>query len=166
MTRRPGVLIGTVLAVLIVAWSLLRTRVVEPRIGSVTFRQERRDTERKGIQGGALFGAGILALFVALFVFQTRSEGGVDAFLQEWIAGLPAVLLALMAIMVAAMTGLFRFMGYGVVLVACGSVGTWLGLEPGAQILIAGGIITLAGATLFTRFLAAHPIPAGLGEEL
>ena len=157
--------VGFGVPILIVAWSIIRKRVVEPRIGSVTFRRERRDAETRGFQGAALFGVGILLFFVGLSALEIRRGGGLDAWMDEWIAALPTALLALMALVAAAMTGLSRFIGYAALLLATGTVATWLGLEPGPQILIAGGIITLVGSALFFRFLSGHPVPAELGED-
>jgi MFS family permease len=158
--------VGFVVPVLLVAWTLLRKRVVEPRAGRVRFSQERRGKEKRGTQGAALIGVGVLLFFVALSVVQMRRGAGFLAPAQEWIAGLPAALLALMALMAAAMTGVTRFIGFAALLVAAGTLGTLLGLEPGPQILIGGGVITLIGLIIFLRFLSSHPKPAEVEEVL
>lgn len=156
--------VGFVVPILIVFWFLLRKRVVEPRIGKVRFRRERRESERSGIQGSLLLGAGLLAIVLVIQVFQIRSEGGVDSWIRDWIAALPCGLLALLALTAAALTKLGRFVVYAAVLLATATVATPLGLEPGPQILIAGAVITLAGLFLFARFLSGHPLPAATGE--
>ena len=157
--------VGFALPILLVAWIVTRKRVVEPRIGRVTFRKARREKEEGGNRAAAWFGAGLLLFFVALHVLEVRRGGGIDAWLQEWIAALPTALLALMALNAAAMTGLHRFVAYAAVLLSTGTVATWLGMEPGPQILIAGGIISAVGLRLFARFLSGHPIPAERGDN-
>ena len=157
---------GFAVPVLLVAWMLLRKRVVEPRIGRVTFSPQRREKEKGATQASILFGVGLLLLFVVFHAFKIRSGGGFDAWVQEWIAALPGALLALLALATATLTGLTRFVGYAAVLLVTATAATWYGMEPGPQILIAGGIITLVGLTLFTRFLAQHPIPVEVGEDL
>jgi len=156
--------VGFIAPVLIVLWLLLRRRVVEPRIGKVRFRLERRESERSGIQGSLLFGVGLLAMVLVIQLFRMRSEGGVDAWVSDWIAALPSVLLALMALAAAALTGLGRFVAYAGVLLATATVATPLGMEPGAQMAISGAVITVVGLFLFARFLSGHPLPEATGE--
>ena len=110
-------------------------------------------------------GVGLLAALLVVQLFQVRNGGGLQAWADEWIAGLPCALLALMALTAAALTGLARFITYAAVLLLTATVATPLGMEPGPQILIAGGVITLAGIILFARFLIEHPLPVGEGED-
>lgn len=156
--------IGFLVPILIALWFVLRSKLVEPRIGRVRFRQERREAEKSGIQGSVLVGVGLLVALLVVQLFQVRSGGGLQAWADEWIAGLPCALLALMALTAAALTGLGRFLVYAGVLLATATVATPLGMEPGPQILIAGGLITLSGLFLFTRFLGDHPAQMGGGD--
>jgi MFS family permease len=157
--------IGFLVPILITLWFILRSKLVEPRIGRVRFRRERRESERSGTQGSLLLGAGVLLALLAFQVFQIRSGGGFQAWARAWIAGLPCALLALMALTAAALTGLGRFLIYAAVLLLTATVATPLGMEPGPQILIAGGLITVAGLFRFARFISEHPVPAAAGED-
>jgi hypothetical protein len=156
--------IGFLVPILIALWFVLRSKLVEPRIGRVRFRRERREAEKSGIQGSVLVGVGLLVALLVVQLFQVRSGGGLQSWADEWIAGLPCALLALMALTAAALTGLFRFLVYVGVLLVTATVATPLGMEPGPQILIAGGLITLSGLFLFARFLSDHPAQMGGGE--
>ena len=152
--------------ILLMAWIVVRRRVVEPRIGRVTFRNERRERER-GLNRAVLwFGLGILLFFIALDVFEMRNAGGVGAWFQERIAALPVTLLALMALQAAIMTGVTRFVGYAALFLATGTICTRLGLEPGPQILIGGGGVFLCGLFLFLSFISRNPIRREEVEEL
>jgi hypothetical protein len=158
--------VGFAVPVLLVAWTLLRRRVVEPRTGRARFSQDRREKEKEGTRGAALIGVAILLFFLVLGVFQTRQGGGLGSLARDWIAALPTALLALMALLAAAMTGLTRFIGYAALLLATGTLGTAAGLEPGPQIMIAGAAITLVGLIIFFRFLSSHPVPSDVEEVL
>jgi MFS family permease len=149
---------GLPVPILLVAWILIRKRIVEPRIGRVTFKRERREREEGLTKAGVWFGVGVLLFFVALSAFEMRHAGGMGAWFQERAAALPVTLLALMALQAAIMTGVKRFIGYAALFLATGSVATRVGLEPGPQILIGGGIVFVSGLFLFIRFLSRHPI--------
>jgi hypothetical protein len=69
-----------------------------------------------------------------------------------------------MAILVSALTGLTRFLGYAALLFAIGTLATPLNVEPPGQILVAGAIITLVGSSIFVRFISSHPLPTHLGD--
>jgi hypothetical protein len=157
--------VGFLVPILITLWFILRSKLVEPRIGRVRFRRERRETEKSGAQGSAWVGVGLLAAVLVIHVFQLRGGGGGGRWLAEWIAGLPCALLALMALATAAVTGLVRFITYAGVLLLTATVATPLGMEPAPQLLIAGGLITLAGLIRFARFLKEHPVRVGEGED-
>ncbi len=155
---------GFAVPVLLVAWIGIRKRMVEPRIGRVTFSEARRGMEQRWNRAGLLLGIGFLVFFVAYHSLRMRGGGGFEAWSQEWIAALPVSLLALLALGAAVLTGLTRFVGYAALLLATGGITTPLGMEPAPQILIAGAVITLVGLILFLRFLSTHPLPAH-GEE-
>jgi hypothetical protein len=142
---------------LIILWSAVRRRVVEPRIGRVTFSRERRERESGSMKGAVWLGAGLL-LLVLVVVWVQRAGGLAAAGAgREWSSAIPVGLLGLMALVAAVVTGSARFAGYGVLLACVGVAGVLLGLEPVPQILIGGAIVTLAGGTLLFRFIAAHP---------
>jgi hypothetical protein len=63
-----------------------------------------------------------------------------------------------MALSAAALLGLRRFLIYAVLLLSVGAISTPLGLEPGAQILLAGALIFFSGLIVFFRFLSDHSV--------
>jgi hypothetical protein len=138
----------------------LRRSVVEPRIGRVKFTRARLLSEKAGTSAILYVGLGLLLFFLVARTFFLESGSGLEAWTMEWAAAIPTTLLAVMALLVAALTGLIRFLGYGALLLAIGTITTPLGVEPPGQILGAGTIITLVGLTMFVRFLSRHPIPA------
>jgi len=155
---------GFMVPILLVTWMGLRRSVVEPRIGRVTFTEARQKSEQSGTLGTVLLGLGLLLVFIVGHLFITRSEGGFEAWAAAWSAAIPVTLLAIMALTAAALTGLVRFLGYGALFLATGSITTPLGMEPPGQILAAGTIITLVGLAIFVRFLSSHPVLDDLGE--
>ena len=157
--------VGFLVPILMTLWFILRSKLVEPRIGRVRFRRERREAGKRETHGSVLVGTGLLVALLAIHLFQVRSEGGLQAWADEWIAGLPCALLALMALVTAALTGLGRFLLYGATLLLTATIATPLGMEPGPQMLIAGGLLTLSGLFLFARFLIGHPVPVSEGED-
>jgi len=149
---------------LIAVWASLRKYVVEPRIGRVVFRQERRQRETRGTRTTLL--AGVLAL-AAVGVFQVveiNSSGGVAPWTEEWIAALPCALVAVLAFLTAALTDVLRFVLYAGILLVTALIATPAGLEPGLQLIVAGAVVSLIGLYLFLRFLARSSVslPEGL----
>jgi len=153
-----------VVPVLLVAWTFLRSSLVDRRTGQVTFSRDRREQERKGTQRAATLGSGLLLLFLGAVMVRSRGGAGPSEWVQTWVAALPVGLLALMALLVAAMLGLRRFLFYAGALVAIGFICTPLGLEPGTQILLAGAVISVSGVIIFFRFLSDHSVLGDLGE--
>lgn len=153
---------GFAVPILIVLWTVMRKRVVEPRIGRVTFGRERREKETGGMKAAIWFGSGLLVLFVVVYALRSRGGLTLGPGDREWSSGLPVGLLGVMALISAAMAGLSRFVGYAAILAATGVVGVMLGLEPAPQMMIGGAVITLIGGILIFRFIAANPVR---GEE-
>jgi len=151
--------------VLIALWVPLRKAVVEPRLGRVVFRQERRDKGARGTRN-TLF-LGLLAL-VAVALFQAveiNSAGGLGPWAARWAAALPCVLLAIPALLTATLTTVSRFVLHAGVLLLTATVATPAGLEPGVQLIIAGAIISVAGLYLFARFLSRSSLPTPEGLD-
>jgi hypothetical protein len=92
---------------------------------------------------------------VAIFqVVKVNSSAGAGPWTEEWVGALPCTLLAILAFLTAGLTGVARFALYAAVLLATALIATPAGLEPSAQLLLAGSIVTIAGFSLFVRFLA------------
>jgi hypothetical protein len=141
-------------AMLVPLWAPMRQRFIEPRLGLVEFsdQRERRNTNRLGMV--AAFGIGTLGLFLMLYFARTRL--GYDADISL-IAGLPALLLALLAIITAFLVSTLRFLLYAALLAISGIGGAIYGIEPGPILMIAA--VAMLGVALFVlgRFLRNNP---------
>jgi hypothetical protein len=147
-------------ALLVPLWAPMRQRFIEPRLGVVEFSddRERRNTKRLGMV--AAFGVGTLGLFLTLYFARTRL--GFDADISL-VAALPALLLALLAIITAFLVSTLRFLLYAALLAISGLGGALYGIEPGPILVIAA--VAMLGIALFVigRFLRNNP-PSGEHE--
>ncbi len=140
-----------VLPLALTVWAIVRKRVVEPRTGYVEFTRERRARTGRGLLAALALGAGLLALtlVMALLVrdWPTDVRGFVDA--------VPALLIALGAVVAVGLTGAWRFGLYAGFLAVAGLGTVLAGAGPGLP-LVAGGLVAGGtGAVLLVRFLAA-----------
>lgn len=161
-----GWIAGFVLASVVVPpialslWPLLRRRITEPRLGRVRFNARRRFEMRHGLIAVASLGV------VLLGVFAERAWRGSHSSFVEWVApGIPALLLAALAVSSSVALRAPRFAGYAAGFVAAALVVSALDAEPGWSILAGGVIVTVTGARLLTTFLGAFPtLPAEMDE--
>ncbi len=142
-----------------VAWALppIRRRIVEPRIGYVRWTAPRLKWERKQLR--LLFWLGAAALLVggAAALAVVRGDG-VTSGDRNVVAGLPAILLAIGAFVLAATSGFKRLWGYGAVLVSAAAVTILIEAGPGGSLLAAGAAIGVVGVVLLSRFLRVNPV--------
>ncbi len=146
-----GAIVPALLAPL---WAPFRERFIEPRLGLVEFGDQRvrRNTERLRLV--AFCGVGTFALAIALYVARTRF--GMDP-ATSLVAGLPAVLLAILAAVTAFLVAAPRFLAYAAVLVAVGMAGAAYGLEPGPILVLAAVPVLAAAIGLIARFVRDNP---------
>lgn len=139
-----------VLPLALAIWVVLRKRVVEPRAGYVEFSRQRRERAGRELLGATVVGAGVLALaLILMMLFRGGSVPG------AYVDALPAVLVALMAVMAGVLTRAWRFAAYAAVLVAVGSGAVLVGTGPGLSLVVGGLVVWGAGVVLLARFLAA-----------
>lgn len=137
----------------LVLWPGLRRRITEPRMGYVRFNGTRLRELRHGGLALLVLGLGFLA-----FILLTAAQGGPPSDLERWLApAIPAFLVALLAISVAAALHLVRVTGYAAAFVLAGIAVAILNAEPGWALLAGGGLMFVAGALLLRRFLHAYP---------
>lgn len=133
----------------LVLWRPLHRGIVEPRAGFVRFSRSRRHRTRQQLWLTLVVGVSILALVLAV------RDAGARGALASMSPGLPALLVALAAILTGILTGAGRFHLYAAGLIGAASCTIVLRLEP-APALIAGGVLVLTtGIWLVARFISA-----------
>lgn len=140
-------------AIAVVTWPVLRGRITAPRLGEVRFNAERVSGLRAGLGGALAVGVAAMVLFVVFAL-----EDGEPSRWAQWIApAIPALLLSFLATLTAALLHLMRFLTYAEVLFAGGLAAAILGWEPGWSMVLAGAVVTAAGAMQLGRFLHEFP---------
>lgn len=137
-------------AILVSFWVPLRRSIVEPHAGYVEFSKRRQQKTRQGLH--LTLWLGVVALLLGLFVFAYMETTGFSVRLLKVIPALPAVLLALGALLAVQITGARRFLVYALVLVAGCFVTVLSSQGPALPMLIGGAVISVAGAVLVIRF--------------
>lgn len=150
-------LAGILPAVFIVPMLAFRKRMVETRVGYVKWAEPRRRWERRNLV--AVLAAGVLLLVLGLgaYVAVTQSSAETDV-VSTLIPGLPAWLLALLAIGLGFLMQTWRMFAYAAVLAVGGLVTAWADASPGWPMLAAGIVITATGAVMLVRFLHDYPM--------
>lgn len=131
----------------------VRKRLVESKAGYVRWTAARRAKERLQLTGLAALGIGALGVAVAAFVVLGGEADGA----RSLVAGLPAVLVAIAVVVLAAMSGLWRLWGYALVLLAAAAVTIVAGDGPGWPLLAGGIAMLLSGIVLYARFPTTRP---------
>ena len=137
-------------ALLVPFWNPVRRKVIEPRLGFVDFTEARERRNQHILKLVMYFGIAVLILAIELYF--VRDSLPVEPTVAL-IAGLPAFLLALLAIFTAALVGSTRFFAYALILVLTGVSGALLDWTPGLILAVAGGIMLVIAGSLLFRFL-------------
>jgi hypothetical protein len=142
-------------ALLVPLWGGLRQRVTEPRLGLVEFSDERERRNASRLSAVVVLGIGAFALLLALYFARARfSLPSADSL----VAGLPAMLLALLAIITAFLVATMRFLIYAALLATAGIVGAIGGLDPGYILFMAAVPMLVIALLVFIRFLRNNPV--------
>lgn len=144
-------LAGLLPAMLIMPVMAMRKRVVESRLGHVRWSEARRRRERGNTVWLAV--TGVVMFGSVLAVVMAPSAGSVDNF----VAGLPAFLLALIALVLAVARGTWRGAAYAAVLTAAAVVTVVRGADPGVDMLVSGMVISVIALLELARFLTRYP---------
>jgi hypothetical protein len=151
-------LTGAVPALMIPVWLGLRKRITEPRTGRVEFSGGRRRTERTGLLAALGGGIGALVLVLAAVVWVRGGAADEEAGVALALAPLiPALIVGLGLVIVSALIGARRFVGYAVALVALAALVSRWSAEPGFSLSLGGGLLCLWAGGLVARFVATHP---------
>lgn len=149
-------------ALLIPLWKPVRQALIEPMAGRVEFSDSR--VERVRHWGVSAFWLGIVTFGLGVAIYSLVVAGSVPA-PSRYIAGLPAFLLALLAVIAAFGLGLRRFLFYALVLVIGGLVVVSFGLEPEAAMITGGLVAALGGVRRLHRFLRSCGESDGAFDE-
>ena len=141
-------------------WKPLREKLIEPRLGMVEFSERREKRNRKSLQWVMYLGIASLILAIELY-FARDSLKLLPA--TAFIAGLPAILLGLLAMITALLTGAYRFLLYTLVLITFALIGISQDWRPGLIMASAGSAMLVLAAVLMTRFFMTHPVTEGEG---
>lgn len=137
-------------------WAPLRRALVEPRAGYVEFSQTRQSKTQGGLKMVFILCTGTFLLGVVTFLYlQTTENAETIGGLAYVISGLPALLLAVGALIVAQLIETRRFGAYAVLLIFLALTTIVLQLGPAMPMLVSGIAVTLSGAILMVRFLRA-----------
>jgi len=137
----------------IVLWGPLRRLVVEPRAGFVRFSLARRKRITCGLAATLALGVGLFAV-VVLAALVVR-ERGAPPTLGQAVDGLPAILVAVAAMLAGLLTGARRFHAYALGLVAGAAVTVVFALGPAFPLVVVALAVIAVGVTLLGRFLRA-----------
>jgi hypothetical protein len=148
-------------AMLVPLWQPFRQRLVEPRLGFVEFSDALERQNRKRLR--LVVYLGIIALIAALELYFQRELLTANAGVRL-VTGLPAMLLAFLAVTTALLIASVRFLIYAVILLLAGFLGTWLGWSPGAIMAFGGALMLTVATAVFTMFLRANPVDSGEAE--
>jgi len=146
---------------LVPLWAPARHRFIEPRLGLVEFAEARDRRNRRMLKLVFYLGVGSMILAVGLFFFRDALPINPTVTL---IAGLPAVLLALMAIVTSALVNSARFLIYALILATVGVTGALLGWSPGLILVVAGVLMLALAVVLLARFIGYNPVDSGVEE--
>ncbi len=140
---------------LVPAWGPCRRRLIEPRLGMVEFSDARQRRNTSMLRLILYAGIGCLILGIEMYFLRDRLGQNPSMTL---IAGLPAVLLALLAIATAALIATPRFLVYAAVLAGVGTTGGIFGLRPGMILAIAGSVMAVPATAILVRFMRNNAI--------
>jgi hypothetical protein len=135
----------------LVAWQVLHRRVVEPRAGRVEFRRARRERSRRELRWSLWLGLATLAAVLAVLGVGVSARGALPG---DLVDALPAVLLAIPAVVAAGLTRSPRFAWYGALLLLAGAGAVLTGTGPGPTLVLAGTVVTAIGTVLLARLVS------------
>lgn len=151
------VVLGAVAPALIVPlWIAVRGRFIAPRIGQVRFREKREQRNRRAMRRLVLLST--MTALLGVVVFLAQRDASTPIFARSLIAGLPAFLLALGALVAGGAFGLTRLFWYIPPLIAGGLAVLFTDIDIGWSLLGPGTLILAVGAVLLWQFFTDNPV--------
>jgi len=146
---------GAIVPVVLVSlWAPIREKLIEPRLGSVEFSDARENRSRRLLWLAIVAGAAAFVAAVSVYLLHRGNAAYLDI---DWIAALPALLLAMMAALGAILISAPRFLVHTAVLVLVAIIGAINGWEPGSTLAVAGALMAIIAGYLLSRFFRSHP---------
>lgn len=145
---------GVFPAVFITSMLSARKRLLESRLGYVKWSEPRRRWERQNLYG--LLGAGTAIFLIGIAAFLVVADR--PTALIEWVAALPAALLALIAVGLGAVMRVGRMVAHGGILIVAASATVIWQLAPGWPLFVSGLAVTATGLVMLARFLSRNPV--------
>lgn len=145
----------------IIIYKALKNAITIPRFGYVSFEQDKTQS--------LLFMAVALVVLLALlgarfFLFSSaQSPLGLTALLRKYHPFVMGGLGGLLLVFFGAWRGIWRFIAYGLVLLAAIGFSYWWELPGQTPLFTAGGVMVAVGLVLLARFLRKNP---PLGPEV
>ncbi len=139
---------------LVPLWKPVRVRFIEPRLGAVQFTKERERRNTRRLKLTIYFGIACLVLGLELYFLRDRLSISPSV---SMIAGLPALLLAVMSVIAAILVSSGRFLVYSAVLVVVAVVGALNDWHPGLILATAGACNLAIAVVVLTGFLRENP---------
>jgi len=143
-------------ALLASLWVPARRRYIEPRLGLIEFSAQRERHNRRLLKLVLYTGIGCLILALEVFFHRDALNAQLAVRLS---AGLPAVILALLAAITAFLVSAPRFLAYAAVLVVAAFAGSAQGWLPGQILTAAGAAVMAAAVVVLLRFCRDNPLP-------
>jgi hypothetical protein len=144
------------LGILLAFALVVQKRVVSGRRCHVEWSETRSHRGHSGTVVVVSVGALVFVLGVGAFVAVSQQASD-TSLVEALIPGLPALLLAVVAIAVGLATGIRRAFVYAAILGISGLFTIWGGGDPGLDMFVAGSIIAIIGATMLATFLHRYP---------
>lgn len=146
-------------AMMVPLWIVLHRQVVLPRTGYAEPTEENQRTERASLGLTILLGVIIFIQLMMAWFGRGFFEFLPASLIEIFLPGLPAALVALLAMMGGLITKQKSAFDYALTLVGVAIVGGMNALEPGVILTISGGMILIMAGRKFASFLSAHPLP-------
>ncbi len=142
-------------AAIIALWVVARKRISLPRMGSITLADDTQKKASFALLVVALIGALVLGLAVYFMVVE---GDGPSRTLQDFVAALPTVIVAVMAIIGWALLRNNRFLLYALGLLIAAAIVIAMDAEPHVGFFLGAILPLLFGTVTLVSFLRNNPV--------
>ncbi|UCD63132.1 MAG: hypothetical protein JSW34_10280 [Candidatus Zixiibacteriota bacterium] len=158
LTKTPGTTaILPILAIILAP--IVKRAMTLPRLGYVKFSPERQSKQKRNLNAMTVLFT--LTALLGLVVFYAYLG---DAGWQKWIRGLGLIplgfVLALAALVLGLLYGVRRCLYYAALAMAAFIASHLLDMHPSVKFMVIGGVLSVTGAILLTRFVRKYPRPS------